>query len=74
MDIPEFRRYPSLSLAKEREDRGGRDLWSYWTKDSPSFDWESAGKPENASRHVFMEKPICVDQVSARQIYRGDKL
>ena len=32
---------------------GLRDLWSYWTKDSASFNWEESGKLENARAHVY---------------------
>ncbi len=32
---------------------GVRDVWSKWTKDSASFDWEEIGRLENARRHVF---------------------
>lgn len=31
---------------------GLRDLWSYWTKDSASFNWEERGRLENARDHV----------------------
>ncbi|HUX94561.1 MAG TPA: SUMF1/EgtB/PvdO family nonheme iron enzyme [Bacteroidales bacterium] len=32
---------------------GLRDLWSYWTKDSASFNWEEKGRLEVARGHVF---------------------
>jgi formylglycine-generating enzyme required for sulfatase activity len=32
---------------------GLRDLWSFWTKDSASFDWNDRGRLENARIHVF---------------------
>jgi len=32
---------------------GLRDLWSYWTKDSASFNWEERGRLEMARGHVF---------------------
>jgi formylglycine-generating enzyme required for sulfatase activity len=32
---------------------GLRDLWSYWTKDSASFDWEQRSRLEIARGHVF---------------------
>ena len=32
---------------------GLRDLWSYWTKDSASFDWNDRGRLEVARTHVF---------------------
>ncbi|MBI5008863.1 MAG: SUMF1/EgtB/PvdO family nonheme iron enzyme, partial [Bacteroidia bacterium] len=32
---------------------GLRDLWSYWTKDSASFNWEARGSLEIARGHVF---------------------
>ena len=32
---------------------GLRDLWSYWTKDSASFNWEERGQLEIARGHVF---------------------
>lgn len=32
---------------------GLRDLWSYWTKDSLSFNWEERGRLEIARGHVF---------------------
>jgi formylglycine-generating enzyme required for sulfatase activity len=32
---------------------GLRDLWSYWTKDSASFNWEEKGRLEFARGHVF---------------------
>jgi formylglycine-generating enzyme required for sulfatase activity len=32
---------------------GLRDLWSYWTKDSASFDWVDRGRLEVARGHVF---------------------
>lgn len=32
---------------------GLRDLWSYWTKDSLSFNWEERGRLEVARGHVF---------------------
>ncbi len=37
----------------EKSKTGLRDLWSYWTKDSASFDWEAAGSLERASKHVY---------------------
>ena len=32
---------------------GLRDLWSYWTKDSASFDWDSRGRLETARTYVY---------------------
>jgi formylglycine-generating enzyme len=32
---------------------GLRDLWSYWTKDSASFDWNEKGRLENARLTVY---------------------
>ena len=32
---------------------GLNDLWSYWTKDSASFNWEEKGRLEYARKHVF---------------------
>ena len=32
---------------------GLRDLWSYWTKDSASFDWNERGRLENARRYTY---------------------
>jgi sulfatase modifying factor 1 len=32
---------------------GLRDLWSYWTKDSASFDWNERGRLEIARGHVY---------------------
>ncbi len=32
---------------------GLRDLWSYWTKDSASFDWNDRGRLEVARGHVY---------------------
>jgi formylglycine-generating enzyme len=32
---------------------GLRDLWSYWTKDSASFNWEERGRLEIARGYVF---------------------
>jgi formylglycine-generating enzyme required for sulfatase activity len=32
---------------------GLRDLWSYWTKDSASFDWVERGRLEVARGHVY---------------------
>jgi formylglycine-generating enzyme len=32
---------------------GLRDLWSYWTKDSASFDWIERGRLETARRYVY---------------------
>jgi formylglycine-generating enzyme required for sulfatase activity len=32
---------------------GMRDLWSYWTKDSASFDWNERGRLEVARGHVY---------------------
>jgi len=32
---------------------GLRDLWSYWTKDSASFNWEERGRLEVARTHVY---------------------
>jgi sulfatase modifying factor 1 len=32
---------------------GLRDLWSYWTKDSASFDWNDRGRLENARGHAY---------------------
>jgi sulfatase modifying factor 1 len=32
---------------------GLRDLWSYWTKDSASFDWNDRGRLEIARGHVY---------------------
>jgi formylglycine-generating enzyme len=32
---------------------GLRDLWSFWTKDSASFDWDERGRLEIARTHVY---------------------
>ena len=32
---------------------GLRDLWSYWTKDSASFDWNEKGRLEHARIHTY---------------------
>lgn len=32
---------------------GLRDLWSFWTKDSASFDWNERGRLEVARTHVY---------------------
>lgn len=32
---------------------GLRDLWSFWTKDSASFDWVAKGNLDHARGHVF---------------------
>jgi sulfatase modifying factor 1 len=32
---------------------GARDVWSKWTKDSASFNWEERGMLENARKYVF---------------------
>jgi formylglycine-generating enzyme required for sulfatase activity/nitrate/TMAO reductase-like tetraheme cytochrome c subunit len=32
---------------------GMRDLWSKWTKDSASFNWEDRGRLENARHYVY---------------------
>ena len=32
---------------------GLKDLWSYWTKDSASFNWEEKGRLEYARKHVY---------------------
>ncbi len=32
---------------------GLRDLWSMWTKDSASFNWDDRGRLENARHHVY---------------------
>ncbi len=37
----------------EKGTTGLRDLWSYWTKDSASFDWNERGRLEIAREHVF---------------------
>jgi sulfatase modifying factor 1 len=37
----------------EKGTTGLRDLWSYWTKDSASFDWNERGRLEVARDHVF---------------------
>ena len=37
----------------EKGRTGLRDLWSYWTKDSASFNWEDRGRLEVARGHVF---------------------
>ncbi|MDD4032073.1 MAG: SUMF1/EgtB/PvdO family nonheme iron enzyme [Bacteroidales bacterium] len=42
----------------EKTKTGLRDLWSYMTKDSADFDWESKSLLENASRHVYNESCI----------------
>jgi formylglycine-generating enzyme required for sulfatase activity len=38
---------------------GLRDLWSYWTKDSASFNWEEKGRVEFARHHVY--ETSCVE-------------
>ena len=37
----------------EKGTTGLRDLWSYWAKDSASFDWDERGRLEIARGHVF---------------------
>lgn len=37
---------------------GARDLWSKWTKDSASFNWEDKGRLENARHHVYQTSCI----------------
>ncbi|MFN8239364.1 MAG: SUMF1/EgtB/PvdO family nonheme iron enzyme [Bacteroidales bacterium] len=37
---------------------GLRDLWSYWTKDSASFDWNERGRLEIARGHVYEESCV----------------
>ncbi len=32
---------------------GARDLWSKWTKDPKSFDWDERSRLENAQKHVY---------------------
>ncbi len=32
---------------------GIRDLWSFWTRDSASFDWENRSRLEAARQHVY---------------------
>jgi formylglycine-generating enzyme len=32
---------------------GARDVWSKWTKDPATFDWEQRAKLENAQRYVY---------------------
>ena len=32
---------------------GLRDLWSHWTRDSASFNWEDRGRLENARHYVY---------------------
>jgi formylglycine-generating enzyme required for sulfatase activity len=32
---------------------GARDVWSKWTKDPASFDWDDRSRPENAREHVY---------------------
>ena len=32
---------------------GARDVWSKWTKDSASFNWEERDKLEHARKHVY---------------------
>ena len=32
---------------------GLRDLWSYWTKDSASFDWQERGRLETARKYSY---------------------
>lgn len=39
----------------EKAKTGLRDVWSYMTKDSADFDWESKSLLENASKHVYNE-------------------
>ena len=38
---------------KEKIKTGARDVWSKWTKDSASFNWEDKGKLEHARKHVY---------------------
>lgn len=42
----------------EKVRTGLRDLWSYWTKDSASFDWNERGRLEIARTHVYEESCI----------------
>lgn len=37
----------------EKTKTGLRDLWSYWTKDSASFDWVERRRLENARRYTY---------------------
>jgi formylglycine-generating enzyme len=37
----------------EKVRTGVRDVWSKWTRDSASFDWDKKGQLENARKHVF---------------------
>jgi formylglycine-generating enzyme required for sulfatase activity/nitrate/TMAO reductase-like tetraheme cytochrome c subunit len=38
---------------KAKVTTGFRDLWSMWTKDSASFNWEEKGRIEFAQHHVY---------------------
>lgn len=42
----------------EKARTGLRDLWSYWTKDSASFDWNERGRLEIARTHVYEESCV----------------
>ena len=37
----------------EKGKTGLRDLWSYWTKDSASFEWNDRGRLENARNYTY---------------------
>jgi formylglycine-generating enzyme required for sulfatase activity len=37
----------------EKIKTGARDIWSNWTKDSASFNWEAKSALEHAKKHVF---------------------
>lgn len=45
----------SMTYLTEKTKTGLRDAWSYMTKDSADFDWESKSLLEHASKHVYNE-------------------
>ena len=45
----------SLKYFMAKATTGLRDVWSYLTKDSASFDWESKGQLEHAVKLVYNE-------------------
>jgi formylglycine-generating enzyme required for sulfatase activity/nitrate/TMAO reductase-like tetraheme cytochrome c subunit len=46
----------------EKVKTGARDIWSQWTKDSASFNWDEKGQLENARHHVFESSCIACHQ------------
>lgn len=46
----------------EKVKTGARDVWSKWTKDSASFNWEAKSQLEHARKHVFESSCIACHQ------------